>query len=278
MSRRSGDAVMAPGHAANLFPTRDPASSGSQHDFAGDPPGLSWLIARLTPLKDNPELVRRHALNIMGAVGSIRGRGDRYGYLFNPGSKGPRVPRYTRGTARELEELRRAARRAIKQNDVKLWLEAWAAVPHRTRVLVWAPPAPPVIERRRDATGRLIGFRRASIDDTFKDVFTIFGPGFTMIAPHPRNGLPLIEQATQRLKATPANVRRKRTSDVLDADLGRAIKTAWVELTGKLPKPVLWINPKLDSPLIALARDIDARFALHVFTAHDSPRLRALFN
>jgi hypothetical protein len=37
-------------------------------------------------------------------------------------------------------------------------------------------------------------------------------------------------------------------------------------------------NPKLDSPLITLARDIDARFTLHVFTAHDSPRLRALFN
>jgi hypothetical protein len=90
--------------------------------------------------------------------------------------------------------------------------------------------------------------------------------------------LPLIEQATQRLGATPADVRRKRKSDVLVAELGRAIKMAYVELTGKLPKPVLRKNPKLDSPLIALARDIDARFTLHVFIAHDSPRLRALFN
>jgi hypothetical protein len=149
-------------------------------------------------------------------------------------------------------------------------------VPRRIRVLVWVPPVPPVIDCRRDETGRLIAFRRASYDDTLKGVFTIWGPGFTIIVPPPTEALPLIEDATRRLRATPANVRRKRTSDLLAADLGHAIKTAYVELTGKVPKPVLRKNSRLDSRLIALARDVDARFALRVFAADDSPRLRAL--
>lgn len=258
-------------------PLREPANSSGQGDLSADPPGLAWLIARLAQSNPDPELVRPHALEIMGAVGSIRGRGDRYGYLFEPGKKERhKTVRPSRGPARELEELRRAARRAIKRNDVKGWLTAWAAVPRRTRVLVWVPPVPPVIDCRRDETGRLIAFRRASYDDTLKGVFTIWGPGFTIIVPPPTEALPLIEDATRRLRATPANVRRKRTSDLLAADLGHAIKTAYVELTGKLPKPVLRKNSRLDSRLIALARDVDARFALRVFAADDSPRLRAL--
>jgi len=229
-------------------------------DVLADPPGLSWLIARLTQLNDDPEMVRPHALKIFGAVGSIRVRGDRYGYLFEPGKKERRktvLP--TRGPARELEELRRAARRAIRQNNVEGWLTAWAAVPHRTRARVWVPPVPPVIDRRRDESGRLIAFRRTSYNDILKGC-TIWGPGFTMIVPPPTEALPLIEDAICGLRATPAKVRRKRTSDLLAANLAQTIKTAYAELTGKLPKPVLRKNSRVDSGLISLARDINARF------------------
>ena len=256
-------------------PPREPANSSCQDDLA-DPPGLSWLIARLAQLNNAPEIVRPHALKILGTVGFIRARGDRYGYLFEPGKKERhKTVLPSRGPARELEELRRAARRAIKQNNVEGWLTAWAAVPHRTRGLVWVPPVPPVIDCRRDESGRLIAFRRTSYNDSLKGC-TIWGPGFTMIVPPPTEALPLIEVAICRLRATPAKVRRKRTSDLLAANLGHTIKTAYAELTGKLPKPVLRKNSRLDSGLISLARDIDARFRLCIFSADDSPRLRAL--
>lgn len=242
------------------------------------PPDLVWLIERLGQLSSDSELIWLHAVAINSAVGAIRGRQDRRGYRLEQHSgRLRRVPADAIGVTRSLEQLRRAAKSALRHRNDRVWMAAWTAAPQRARRLIWNFAAPPIARQYFDATtGELIGFQLAPFPTA--GTFNFTAAGLAMTAPRPAVALPRIENAIQKeSQNTPAVERRKRKSDELVANLSTAICAAFTALSGgPAPKPVRWLRARLDSPLIQLARDVSEHFAIHVFNVTDSPRLRKL--
>ncbi len=168
----------------------------------------------------------------------------------------------------ELKNLYAAARKSIKARRHRHWLDALAAVKEETRQRIgWKPK---LVSARRppkkpySVPGKVISPRTK----------VLVGP---VLAPHPRDALPLIRAAMLQLKTQPA---ARRSADPLFDELDNLLREAWTVLRGSpVPKAVSAERAgggHLRSPLIDLARDIDRHFKLGVYVAKDSRRLRGL--
>ena len=158
-----------------------------------------------------------------------------------------------RGIANELARLERAARSGSKGR----WIKAWAAASPRCRDLVWHP-APPVIKLEFDENGRLIGFERAPILEE------IVGIDEVLIGPRGAGALAAIVEARRNLAATNRDHRRgNKRNDAADA-LAAAIRSAVLDLSGRVGFTRNPVEDTYSGPLVELGAAVDAHFGTRI--------------
>jgi hypothetical protein len=124
-------------------------------------PELDFLINRLAQINSTDALlVIEHARKIHTAYQLLRGRPDQHGFKIKGKirRRADPVPA-TRGLKDDLQRLLKAAR----GGSAKEWQSAYLGVSGAARTAI-APPAPAVLERQIDPTGKLTGFRRAPVN------------------------------------------------------------------------------------------------------------------
>jgi hypothetical protein len=225
------------------------------------PPKLERLIAALSRL-GNSEIAEEHARIIfsrmISVVTPVRGHNiggdDDTGFYARPRKE-------MAGLERELRDLGGKARKAARGKlGFKAWVNAWAALPQRTKRLVWRP------KLISTAKGRTID------RDTIAGAFV--APGHHSIAPRPELTLPAIEAEIARIKETPAIQRRLRKRDTAEQAAIEAIRAAYQALTGKKGRRVLDVEGRLTGRFYRLGREIDDIFGTKLFAAKDSRSLR----
>jgi hypothetical protein len=226
------------------------------------PPKLERLIAALSRL-GNSEIAEKHAGNIfsrmISVVTPVRGHDiggdDDTGFYARPRTE-------IAGPERELRDLGGKARKAARGKlGFKAWTNAWAALPRRTKQLLWRPKLVRTAEGHR------------TIDrDTIAGSFA--APGLHTIVPKPGVVLPLIEAEIARIKTTPAIQRRLRKRDTAEQAAIEAIRAAYQALTGRKGRRVLDVERRLTGRFYRLGREIDDIFGTKLFAAKDSRRLR----
>ena len=176
------------------------------------------------------------------------------------------------GPAKELRDIGRTARKAAAGKlALETWDAAWARVPEKTRSRVWRPKVPPVVTRKLDAAGRLIGFERAPL----RDVRYFQAHGLDMLVPMPQDVLDAIKAERERIEQTASTERRKRKRDQDEHAAIQAIRSAYQSLTGKKGgRAIDRRNGKLTGQLVRLGREVDEIFSTNLFAGIDSRRLR----
>jgi hypothetical protein len=214
------------------------------------PPKLERLIAALSRL-GNSEIAEKHAGNIFSRMISV----------VTP-VRGHDIGGEIAGPERELRDLGGKARKAARGKlGFKAWTNAWAALPRRTKQLLWRPKLVRTAEGHR------------TIDrDTIAGSFA--APGLHTIVPKPGVVLPLIEAEIARIKTTPAIQRRLRKRDTAEQAAIEAIRAAYQALTGRKGRRVLDVERRLTGRFYRLGREIDDIFGTKLFAAKDSRRLR----
>jgi hypothetical protein len=236
-----------------------------KHPISGElePPEVHWFLAEFIAINSKgcaDAVMLKHARRFYGLSLALRGRSDNLGHEIK-GKTRQRAERVdaNRGAKNDLLRLQTAA----KSNSAKVFQKAWLAVPGKTHSLIWSP-APPIVERSFDDTGRLVGFRRERPD--VSKLRQVAVPGFSSLMPAAADALPLIEAAIRKLDAVPAAERRKRKPDYSVKDeLVSAVAAAYRDLTGRkgvTGKPDIEIR----GGLLDLGRKIDARFGTDIFT------------
>jgi hypothetical protein len=236
------------------------------HKLSGvpEPHEIHWLIDRLTAInRIGSGAVLQHAYKIHGVWLGLQGRDDHKGYKVR-GKTRLRAERVkaTRGAWNDLDRLRTAA----KSDSPKIFQKAWLGVAGNTRRLV-LQPTPPLVERKLDQDGKLIGFRRERFDAS--KLIPVKAGRFYSLIPGATDALPLIEAAIHKLG--PAVERRKRKRDDLAAiehELATAVRIAYRELTGQTGYTWNDKEHKHEGPLIDLWREIDAHFGTEIFSVY----------
>lgn len=222
-------------------------------------PEVDWLIGSLANINSTSrpdETVVRHAFSIRGHLLEL-GRGGGSYDLKGSIKKGFQVrPRSAdRGLANELTRLERAARSGSKAR----WIKAWAAVSPRCRHLVWHPDRPPVVKVKRELkSGRLVGFRRPSLRHN------MVGIDGLLIGPRASDALTGIVEARCSLANTPADHRRGNLRNDAANALAVAIRSAVLELTGRVGFTDDRVQDTRKGPLVELGAAIDARFGTRI--------------
>jgi hypothetical protein len=225
----------------------------------GVPRDVDWLIGQLANINSTNqpnETVVRHAFGINSRLIDLRLRGRGTYDLTGSITSGFRVkPRLAdRGLANELARLERAARSGSNAR----WIRAWAAVSPRCRALVWHPAPPPVIKREFDETGRLISFERAPLQEE------MVGIDGVLMGPRPANVLAAIVEARRSLADTPPDDRRgNKRNDAADA-LATAIRSAVLDLTGRVGFTRNPVKDTYSGPLVGLGAAFDAQFGTRI--------------
>jgi hypothetical protein len=226
------------------------------------PPKLERLIAALSRL-GNSEIAERHASVIFSrmiavvtpARGHDIGGDDDTGFYARPRTE-------MAGLERELRDLGGKARKAARgKPGFKAWANAWAALPQRTKRLLWRPKLIWTAEGRTIDPGTVAG--------------SFAAPGLHMIVPRPEVVLPVIEAEIARIKTTPAAQRRKRKRDEAEHAAIQAICNFYQKATGNKGRRA--VDPKsgkLTGRLIRLGHEIDRIFGTALFAEKDSRRLR----
>jgi hypothetical protein len=204
-----------------------------------------------------PAIAERHAdLIFLAMVEYVRAQThgfdigeDASGFYARPRSS-------TEGPARELRDLRRACRQAVRgKTSLQQWTTAWAATPQRIKRRLWKPRLIKTKQKRRrdGAWIRRAGIRRDIDRNLLAPGFA--AKGFVMLAPIPEIILPIIE----RLKH-PKLQTRQRDVEALAAIA--AIKANYLEITGH------------HRGAGTLGREVDGIFGTTLFASKSSSRLR----
>ena len=224
-----------------------------------DPPQLRRLLAALTSLGGDPAVAEKHAQIIhMRMINFVTQRHSR-GHDLGRDAEGfyARPRKETAGPARELRDIVGKARKAVAGRlDKEEWIDAWTALPERTKRL-WRMPLIRTPEGRTVDRDKLAGGFSA--------------PGFYTIVPKAEEVLPLIAAELARIKKTPGEKRRQRDENEHVAI--EAIRAAYRALTGHKGGRVI-AGGKLKGRLVRLGREIDEIFDTALFAAKDSRRLR----
>ena len=174
------------------------------------------------------------------------------------------------GPAKELRDIERTARKAAGGKILDAWDAAWAKVPGKIRSRLWRPKVPPVVSRKLDATGRLVGFERAPL----RDVRYFQASGLNMLVPKPQDVLDAIKAERKRTEQMAGAERRKRKRDPAEHAAIKAIRSAYQNLTGNKGGRTTDVNGRLTGRFVRLGREIDEIFSTNLFADIDSRRLR----
>jgi hypothetical protein len=228
-------------------------------------PELDFLINRLTQIKSTDALlVIEHARKTYTAHQLLHGRPDDHGFKIK-GKKRRRaepVPA-TRGLKDDLQRLLKAAR----GGSAKEWQSAYLGVSGAARTAI-APPAPAVLERQLDPTGKLAGFRRAPVSMINMKLVKV--ARLSTVSPSAKDAIPRIKAALAE-----CDFSSKREADKLTDIFVLRVRDAYRALAGKKGLTYRELNdastldPKggfADAGLIALAKDIDTQFGTKVLT------------
>jgi hypothetical protein len=222
---------------------------------------LAQLITSLSRLGGDPGIAEQQAHQIfplmIAVVTPTRGYDiDDDGQDFHPHPLSQ-----TAGLARELRDLGGKARKAAAGKLSKeAWMKAWAAVPDRTRRVLWRP------KLIRTEEGRTID--RSTLSGSFS------APGLQTIVPKPELILPAIEAEIERLKTISSVQRQRRVRDANERAAIEAIRSAYRGLTGYRGGRVIDNDGRLTGRLQRLGREIDGIFGTQLFAEKDSRRLR----
>jgi hypothetical protein len=225
------------------------------------PPKFERLIRALNRLDGDPAVAEKHAQLIEWCMlkvaipysGHDIGSDDDGGFYARKRMK-------TAGLERELRDLGGKARKTVSRRlGVEEWMNAWAALPDRTKRLLWRP--------------KLIQTAKSRTVDRDELAGSFSALGFHMIAPKPELVLPAVEIELERLKAKPSAQRRKRQRDDAEHAAIEAIRAAYQELTGNKGGRVIR-NGRLVGRLHSLGREIDDIFSTKLYTVKDSRRHR----
>jgi hypothetical protein len=225
------------------------------------PPKFERLITALNRLGGDPAVAEKHAQLIEWCMlkvaipysGHDIGSDDDGGFYARKRMK-------TAGLERELRDLGGKARKTVSRRlGVEEWMNAWAALPDRTKRLLWRP--------------KLIQTAKSRTVDRDELAGSFSAPGFHMIAPKPELVLPAVEIELERLKAKPSAQRRKRQRDDAEHAAIEAIRAAYQELTGNKGGRVIR-NGRLVGRLHSLGQEIDGIFGTKLYAVKDSRRHR----
>jgi hypothetical protein len=229
------------------------------------PPRFARLTTALTRL-GNPAVAEQHAkiiFPLMIAViaptrGYDIGGDDDNGFYAMPRTA------TTVGLGRELRDLRGKARKvASGKLGLRSWIDAWAALPTRTRHRLWRP--------------RLIQTKEGRTIDGNMLAASFSAPGLHIVAPRPEVVLPAIDAELERIKKTSGAQRRRRTPNEDEDTVIKAIRNAYRTLTGNKHKGGRVIHDnRLAGRFHRLGREIDEIFGTQLFPEKDSRRLRRL--
>jgi hypothetical protein len=238
-------------------------SSWVENRFIGEPvpPELDFLINRLMEISaTNHALSIEHARKIYTAYRLWRYRPDRHGFKVK-GKTRFRAERVSasRGLKADLLRLRLAA----KGHSAKEWQTAWLGVSGAAKAALKLP-APPKVERKLNANGRITSFRRAPLDTS--GMIMVRVPGLHALIPGAADTLPRIEAALARGFPSKREVNKLLYTFVL------RVRDAYQSLAGKVgltyrSLPEHGVKGKFDDAgLIALAKDIDRKFGTNALT------------
>jgi hypothetical protein len=247
---------------------RRSATAWVKNNIIGElvPPELDYLINRLQQINSAApvSMIVEHARKIHTAYQLLRGRPDDHGFKIK-GKKRSRAERVaaTRGLKDDLLRLLKAA----QGGSAKEWQSAYLGVSGTARTAI-APPAPAVLERQLDPTGKLTGFRRARV--SMINMRLVKVAGLSVVSPNAKDAIPRIKAALEE-----CNFSSKRQADKLTNIFVLRVRDAYRALAGK--KGLTYrslvddstLNPKggfVEAGLVALARDIDRQFGTKVVT------------
>jgi hypothetical protein len=226
------------------------------------PSRLERLITVLSRLGGDPIVAHKHAQVILWRMtvvatpsnGHDIGGGDDPGFHAHPRTSAA-------GLERELRDIGGRARKAVNRKlSIEAWMKAWAALPDRTKRLLWRPRL-----IQTTAKGRTVD--RDQLAGSFS------APGYHMIVPKPELVLPAVEIELERLKPKPGAQRRKRQRDGAEHAAIEAIRAAYQELTGNKGGRVIR-NGRLVGRLHSLGHEIDGIFGTKLYAVKDSRRHR----
>jgi hypothetical protein len=229
--------------------------------MANTAPKLARLITALSRLGD-PAIAEQHAQQIFPLIIAVVTPTRGYDIGGDDGEDPFARPlSQTAGLERELRDLGGKARKAAAGKLSKeAWMKAWAAVPDRTRRVLWRP------KLIRTEEGRTID--RSTLSGSFS------AARLQTIAPRPEVVLPTIAVEIERLKATPGAQRRARKRDENEDAAVAAVRNAYGALTGYRGGRAISADGRLTGRLHRLGRDIDGIFGTRLFAEKDSRRLR----
>jgi hypothetical protein len=227
------------------------------------PPKVKWLIERLAKETSDHEqvvdgaflifaawLAREHRADIKGhrLLGRVRRRA-----VSSEASDGP------------TDELKRLLATA-KGGSEKEFARRWLATSGFVKKLVLQMDQPKT-EERYDEHGRLVGFRRKSIDAAGMKL--VKAGGFTIWIPQAKDAQPKIEDALAKLSSMPpGDIKRLRAKavEITEAQFVEVICDVYTKLTGKVGISYSSIEHGLrDTSLITLWHDIDVEFGTKTF-------------
>jgi hypothetical protein len=230
------------------------------------PPELDYLINRLKRINPaaDARLIVEQARKIHTAYQLLRGRLDDHGFKIKGKNRRRAEPvPATRGLKDDLQRLLKAAR----GGSAKEWQSAYLGVSGAARTAI-APPAPAVLERQIDPTGKLTGFRRAPVSMINMKLVKV--ARLSAVSPSAKDAIPRIKAALAE-----CNFSSKREADKLTYIYVLRVRDAYRALTGKKGLTYRELNdaetfkPRggfADGGLIALAKDIDRQFGTKVLT------------
>jgi hypothetical protein len=222
---------------------------------------LAQLITSLSRLGGDPGIAEQQAYQIFPLMIAVVTPTRGYGIGGDSEDFEARQLPQTTGLARELRDLGGKARKAAAGNLSKeAWMRAWAAVPNRTRRVLWRP------KLIRTEKGRTID--RSTLSGSFS------APGLQTIVPKPELVLSAIESEIEQLKATSSGQRQRRMRDANERAAIEAIRSAYQALTGYKGGRVISTDGRLTGRLQRLGREVDAIFGTGLFAEKDSRRLR----
>lgn len=234
------------------------------------PAEVDWLIGRLFALNRDADLAQvvECSFRIFSALMQLRGRVDNIGHTIT-GEERTHIKRHVAkaGLKNDLLRLRQAARSRSELKYRKVWL----AVSGKTRAALRVS-VPPVIERRYDDQGRLIGFRRAPVDINTRTVaasivqygrkdiptrlrFQSFAPSIDVV-------LPMIDAALDVLNAVGSHEGRKRKADDVANAFSEAVYDSHVQITGTEGITRNSILGRWEGTLAGFKTEIEDRFGV----------------
>lgn len=216
------------------------------------------LAATLHRLRDGADvaLIDKHTDAINGAMLAVlsdrRARGfdigeDEGGFYARPRSN-------TAGMRRELRDLIGKCRKAVGGKiSVKDWAVIWAALPERTKALLWKKPSGLL-----DPATIAIGFATER---------------YQTLVPKPEVVLPTIEAELAKIATVPGS--NIREPNEVEAEAIAAINAAFRQITGSDAGRVVRVKDgKAVGKRILFGREVDGIYGTGLFGAKDSRRFR----